>query len=143
MWALGLFTYAGITDLVDGYIARRWRLQTVIGTVIDPMADKTLMTVLTVCLAVKGALPAPNSSGRVIRNDSHAVSFPILPSSVSPSSFEIDLCCVPFTQALTMKFRRYLVACTTVWSGASYVYSKDAVKILSARERAEKAKPKD
>lgn len=58
-WAVGLFAYAGITDLVDGYIARRWKLQTVVGTVIDPMADKTLMTILTVCLAVKGALPGP------------------------------------------------------------------------------------
>lgn len=56
-WAVGLFAYAGITDLVDGYIARRWNLQTVVGTVIDPMADKTLMTILTVCLALKGALP--------------------------------------------------------------------------------------
>lgn len=56
-WAVGLFAYAAVTDLVDGYIARAWNLQTVVGTVIDPMADKTLMTVLTVCLAVKGALP--------------------------------------------------------------------------------------
>lgn len=56
-WAVGLFAYAGITDLVDGWIARKWNLQTVVGTVIDPMADKTLMTILTVCLAVKGALP--------------------------------------------------------------------------------------
>lgn len=56
-WAFGLFAYAGITDLVDGYIARRWEMQTVVGTVIDPMADKMLMTILTICLAVKGALP--------------------------------------------------------------------------------------
>jgi cardiolipin synthase len=63
-WAVGLFAYAGITDLVDGYIARRWKLQTVVGTVIDPMADKTLMTVLTVCLAIKGALPGLNSPFR-------------------------------------------------------------------------------
>jgi hypothetical protein len=56
-WAVGLFAYAGITDLVDGYIARRWNLQTVVGTVIDPMADKMLMTILTICLAIKGALP--------------------------------------------------------------------------------------
>jgi len=56
-WAVSLFAYAAVTDLVDGYIARAWNLQTVVGTVIDPMADKTLMTVLTVCLAVKGALP--------------------------------------------------------------------------------------
>lgn len=43
--------------MVDGYIARRWNLQTVVGSVIDPMADKTLMTILTVCLAAKGILP--------------------------------------------------------------------------------------
>jgi len=56
-WALGLFAYAGITDLLDGWIARRWRLQTVVGSVIDPMADKALMTVLTVTLAMQGSLP--------------------------------------------------------------------------------------
>lgn len=56
-WAAGLFAYAGITDLLDGWIARRWNRKTVVGTVIDPMADKALMTILTVCLAVKGALP--------------------------------------------------------------------------------------
>lgn len=55
--ALSLFALAGITDLVDGYIARRWNLQTVVGSVIDPMADKTLMTILTICLAAKGVLP--------------------------------------------------------------------------------------
>ncbi len=60
-WAVGLFAYAGITDLVDGWIARKWKLQTVVGTVIDPMADKILMTVLTVCLAYKGALPSRSS----------------------------------------------------------------------------------
>lgn len=55
--ALALFAYAGVSDLLDGWVARRWKLQTVVGSVVDPMADKTLMTVLTVCLAMKGALP--------------------------------------------------------------------------------------
>lgn len=55
--ALALFAYAGVSDLLDGWIARRWNLQTVVGSVVDPMADKMLMTVLTVCLAMKGALP--------------------------------------------------------------------------------------
>lgn len=56
-WAVGLFAYAGVTDLLDGWIARKWNRKTVVGTVIDPMADKALMTILTVCLAAKGALP--------------------------------------------------------------------------------------
>ena len=33
---------------------------------------------------------------------------------------------------------QYLVATTTVWSGASYIYTKDAVKILSQEEKARK-----
>lgn len=57
-WAVGLLAYAGVSDLVDGWIARRWNRRTVVGTIIDPMADKILMTVLTVCLAIKGALPS-------------------------------------------------------------------------------------
>lgn len=61
-WAVGLFAYAGITDLVDGWIARKWNLQTVVGSVVDPMADKLLMTVLVGCLAVKGALPRTSST---------------------------------------------------------------------------------
>lgn len=63
--AMGLFVVAGLTDLVDGFIARRWNLQTVVGSVIDPMADKTLMMVLTVTLAMQGLLPglAPSFLG--------------------------------------------------------------------------------
>lgn len=56
-YALGLFAYAGITDMVDGWMARRFMLQTVVGSVIDPMADKFLMTVLTITLTMKGLLP--------------------------------------------------------------------------------------
>lgn len=55
--ALSLFAYAGITDLVDGYIARRYNLQTVVGTIIDPAADKLLMTISVVCLALNGWMP--------------------------------------------------------------------------------------
>lgn len=60
-WALALFVYAGFTDLVDGWLARRWKLQTVAGSVIDPMADKTLMIILTGALAIKGAIPRMRS----------------------------------------------------------------------------------
>lgn len=72
--ALALFGYAGVTDLVDGWMARKYGLQTVVGTVIDPMADKALMTVVTVCLAVKAALPGnvargSGTKGRFLSDD--------------------------------------------------------------------------
>jgi cardiolipin synthase len=59
LYAFSLFTYAAFSDLLDGWIARRWKLQTVVGSVVDPMADKFLMTTLVTCLAVNGSLPMP------------------------------------------------------------------------------------
>lgn len=66
-WAVGLFAYAAVTDVVDGWIARRWNCKTVVGTVLDPMADKALMTVLTACLAVTGDLPGTHTSAACAR----------------------------------------------------------------------------
>ena len=43
-WALGTFVAAGITDVLDGIIARRFGQKTSIGAVLDPLADKLLMT---------------------------------------------------------------------------------------------------
>jgi cardiolipin synthase (CMP-forming) len=42
-WALGTFVLAGITDVLDGVIARRFGQKTSIGAVLDPVADKLLM----------------------------------------------------------------------------------------------------
>jgi cardiolipin synthase len=42
-WALGTFVLAGITDVLDGIIARRFGQKTSIGAVLDPLADKLLM----------------------------------------------------------------------------------------------------
>ena len=42
---------------LDGWIARRFNMRSVFGTILDPAADKTLMTTLVVTLAIKGLLP--------------------------------------------------------------------------------------
>jgi cardiolipin synthase len=59
LYAFTLFTYAAFSDLLDGWIARRWNLQTVVGSVVDPMADKLLMTTLVTCLAINGSMAPP------------------------------------------------------------------------------------
>jgi cardiolipin synthase len=55
--ALILFITAGITDLLDGVLARRYRHETILGSFLDPVADKLLMTVSFISLAVIGLLP--------------------------------------------------------------------------------------
>jgi cardiolipin synthase len=55
--ALALSLIAGLTDAVDGWIARRWNLITRSGAWLDPVADKTLVSALYICLALTDAVP--------------------------------------------------------------------------------------
>ena len=50
--ALGLFAFSSITDFMDGYIARKYGLKTIAGTILDPLADKLLMITTTLALSV-------------------------------------------------------------------------------------------
>lgn len=56
---LGLLTVAGLTDLLDGWIARRYQSKTVFGSVADPAADKLLMATMVVGLTLSGTMPLP------------------------------------------------------------------------------------
>src|SRR5262245_14178686 len=51
-WALCTFVAAGVTDVLDGIIARRFGQKTSIGAVLDPLADKLLMTASMVLLSL-------------------------------------------------------------------------------------------
>jgi phosphatidylglycerophosphate synthase len=43
---------------LDGFIARKYNMKTMLGTVMDPAADKVLMTIMTITLAMKDLLPS-------------------------------------------------------------------------------------
>jgi cardiolipin synthase len=53
-----IFVVAGVSDGVDGYIARRFDLRTELGAYLDPLADKALLVSIYVTLAISGFLPA-------------------------------------------------------------------------------------
>ncbi len=50
MFALGVFLAAAATDLIDGWLARRWGQVTTVGTLLDPIADKLLVSAALVSL---------------------------------------------------------------------------------------------
>lgn len=173
-WAVSLFAYSCVTDFVDGWIARHYKLQTVVGSVIDPMADKILMITLASCLAASGDIPmymAVIILGRDILLGFSAlyyryISLPppktftrfwdfSIPSAevhpttiskyntffqmiylgsslISPVLME-NITGSPYTAYVetTLKIMEYTVATTTILSGLSYVFSKNAVKILN------------
>jgi CDP-diacylglycerol--glycerol-3-phosphate 3-phosphatidyltransferase len=56
-WAAVVFLLASLTDLLDGYVARRYGLITTVGKIADPIADKFLTGVALIGLSYLGALP--------------------------------------------------------------------------------------
>lgn len=54
--ALAIFLAAAATDLLDGYLARRWKQVTTIGTLLDPIADKLLISAALISLVQVRAL---------------------------------------------------------------------------------------
>ena len=59
-WAAAiLFGAAGITDQVDGWLARRWHVESRFGTVADPLADRLMIDTAVVGLFLHGRLPWP------------------------------------------------------------------------------------
>lgn len=55
--ALAFFLAAAATDLLDGYLARRWKQVTTIGTLLDPIADKLLISAALIALVEVRAVP--------------------------------------------------------------------------------------
>lgn len=57
MWAiLALYVYASLTDFLDGYLARKWKVVSDLGRFLDPIADKLLVTALFVLLVANGQI---------------------------------------------------------------------------------------
>jgi len=54
--ALGVFAFAGITDFLDGYIARAWQQQSALGRMLDPIADKLLVGAALLMLVANGTI---------------------------------------------------------------------------------------
>src|SRR6185369_9620512 len=58
MWiAFVLFLVAGVSDGVDGFLAKRFNMTTVLGAYLDPLADKALIVSIYLTLGINGFIP--------------------------------------------------------------------------------------
>jgi CDP-diacylglycerol---glycerol-3-phosphate 3-phosphatidyltransferase len=58
LYAALLFTLAAVTDIIDGVLARRWNLVTVVGKFLDPLADKLIVMAALVMMVRLGRIAA-------------------------------------------------------------------------------------
>jgi cardiolipin synthase (CMP-forming) len=59
VWALAVFVIAGVTDGLDGLLARRFDQQSQLGTILDPIADKLMLVTAFIVLSLKSVFHPP------------------------------------------------------------------------------------
>ena len=57
LWSLMVFLVAGVSDALDGYIAKRFNARTQLGAILDPLADKALILSAYITLSVLLLIP--------------------------------------------------------------------------------------
>jgi len=140
-WALILFAVAGVSDALDGFLARHFHWQSWWGSVLDPLADKLLQVSCYITLAWTGHIPVWLVTAIVLRDlvivsgaliyHRKVTAFEAEPSIISKFNtfvqiivilmvvMHIGLYALP-ENVLTAMF--WLVLFTTVYSGVDYVY---------------------
>lgn len=68
-WGAGwIFLVAGVTDQVDGFLARRWRVESRFGRLADPLADRLMIDAAVILLWLEGKLPWPGALVILLRD---------------------------------------------------------------------------
>ncbi|KAG5437350.1 hypothetical protein PCANB_000780 [Pneumocystis canis] len=168
LYAILFFIYASLSDMLDGWISRKWNLGSISGTIFDPIADKFFVIILTLCLSIQQQIPYYLSSvifGKDILLGLSAIyyrwisldsprtfkryfdfSMPTIevrPTLISKVNTALQHVLIGTTMihlfthseaiSIFLNLFHYLVFTTTIWSGLSYIYTKDAVRILNFR----------
>jgi CDP-diacylglycerol---glycerol-3-phosphate 3-phosphatidyltransferase len=147
-----VFAVAACTDFVDGYVARKYHIETVLGKMMDPIADKALVTTALimlipldkipawVCLliicreiivtgfrglaATTGKVVAAGKVGKIKSNFQYfGLGFLIFPLGVIPVPFQYEIGMVLIYASLVL----------AIWSGIAYFYKLRSIFFETAK----------
>jgi len=139
--AFWLTMAAGISDALDGIIAKRFNLVTELGTFLDPIADKALLVCLFVTLGYQGYIPVwivilvvfrdllIVGGALVFHTITHSLT--MAPLKISKLNTALQLVLVvgilgingyDFDAGEGIRYLTFFVALTTIGSGTAYVY---------------------
>ena len=162
MWAFWAFVIAGITDALDGFIAKQFDMETELGKYLDPIADKALLVTVYIALGIMEYLPnwlvilvvfrdfAIVGGALLFETMTHSLTMqPLMVSKVN-TVMQIVLASVAMADlGYDLQLNGWLdvlvvlTAITTVLSGLAYAWvwaqSWSAVEVQSASIEAEQA----
>jgi CDP-diacylglycerol--glycerol-3-phosphate 3-phosphatidyltransferase len=87
-WPAGIvFGVAGITDQIDGYLARRWHVESRFGKIADPLADRLMIDAAVILLVAYGRLPWAGLVVIIARDALLIVGYKVL----APRGIDVDV----------------------------------------------------
>ena len=87
-WGAGIFfAAAALTDQLDGYLARRWHVESRFGTVADPLADRLMIGTAAVLMLATGRIPVLAALVILGRDVALVLGYRLL----SPSGYELEV----------------------------------------------------
>ncbi len=136
-----LFTVAAVTDMVDGYVARRYGVVSTLGKLMDPLADKLLVTTALIMLIPLNRVPAwvallilsrellvtglrgiASAAGVVVAASGLGKMKSIMQYvGLGTLIFPLGVVPIPFLHQIGL-FLVYIALILTLWSGIDYFY---------------------
>ena len=146
--ALALFILQGVSDLLDGFLARIMNKRTSLGAILDPIADKAMLVSSYVALYFHGIIPLWVTMIVLMRDVVVSIGFLILyrmfgrvkliPSQAGKISTTLQILTVVYVlwsaDRTYQYFFYYPTVCFTLWAGVQYVTR--GLRILTKREAA-------
>ena len=142
IYGMLIFILAGITDILDGQIARRYNCTSVLGKILDPLADKMMVASALVCAAIKGLVPLWLSIIYVVKELIQGIGGFMFYNKVKdmmPSNwlgkaatvvFYLTIFCAFMIPAMPMLIKNILVyVCAALLAATLFVYVRIGAKI--------------
>jgi CDP-diacylglycerol--glycerol-3-phosphate 3-phosphatidyltransferase len=86
-WAGIFFAAAALTDQLDGYLARRWHVESRFGKIADPLADRLMIGAAAILMLATGRIPWPAALVIIGRDVILVLGYPLL----SPGGYELEV----------------------------------------------------
>ncbi|ORX77286.1 hypothetical protein BCR32DRAFT_248051 [Anaeromyces robustus] len=125
-----LYAITGITDFLDGYLARKYHWTSKLGSVVDPLADKTLMIISTVSLSIAKLIPK-YLGYTILSRDIFLLlgSFVLIGKKAIETGTTLDQFKNISIKVKPSYISKYVVFSTTVISGLDYFIKRNAIDI--------------
>jgi cardiolipin synthase len=135
---------AGLTDILDGYIARSRGQITSLGTMLDPLADKSMMIVVILSLLYKGLIPWEAAAAMFIRELGMifgSAFFHFKGKKTVPANAMGKVTTVLYYVAILLIVFQFEYAITYLWFVVLFSFVTSAVYILQFRSLNQKVQP--